>query len=131
VLRFGALATALSRERDGASGSTFIEYAKDLVDQLNAWHSEEASFSVDEFTRTTRSMHFDDSILGFEKGPGRKTARDEDGGSSPLGGLDQYSPNAARSARPRSSIVPSKGRKRHRSSSGPELPRAPFATSVR
>lgn len=46
---------------------TFIEYAKNLVDQLNAWHSMEPEFAVDEFTRTTRSVHFYDSIIVFEK----------------------------------------------------------------
>ena len=47
---------------------TFIEYAKGLTDQLNAWHSREDGFEVDEFTRTTKSMHFYDSIVVFEKG---------------------------------------------------------------
>lgn len=47
---------------------TFIEYAKGLTDQLNAWHSTEASFVVDEFTRTTKSMHFYDSIVVLERG---------------------------------------------------------------
>lgn len=47
---------------------TFIEYAKDLSDQLNAWHSREPRFQVDDFTRTTKSMHFYDSIIAFEKG---------------------------------------------------------------
>jgi cephalosporin hydroxylase len=47
---------------------TFIEYAKRLIDQLNAWHSREPAFVVDDFTRTTRSMHFYDSIVVFERG---------------------------------------------------------------
>ena len=47
---------------------TFVEYAKGLSDQLNAWHSREPGFEVDEFTRTTRSMHFYDSIIVFERG---------------------------------------------------------------
>ena len=47
---------------------TFMEYAKGLADQLNAWHSREEAFGVDEFTRTTRSMHFYDSIVVFERG---------------------------------------------------------------
>jgi hypothetical protein len=45
---------------------TFIEYAKDLSDKLNAWHS--AELTVDDFTRTTKSMHFYDSIVAFERG---------------------------------------------------------------
>ena len=48
--------------------STFIEYAKKLNDQLNAWHSQDPNLKVDEFTRTTRSMHWYDSIIVFEKG---------------------------------------------------------------
>lgn len=48
---------------------TFIEYAKDHVDELNAWHShDEESFKVTDFTKSTRSMHFYDSIAVFEKG---------------------------------------------------------------
>ena len=47
---------------------TFIEYAKGLSDQLNAWHSRDPELQVDEFTRTTKSMHFYDSIIVFERG---------------------------------------------------------------
>lgn len=46
---------------------TFMEYAKGLVDQLNAWHSKDEGFEVDDFTRSTRSMHFYDSIVVFER----------------------------------------------------------------
>jgi hypothetical protein len=47
---------------------TFIEMAKDLIDQLHAWHSRDAeSLKVNEFTRTTPSIHFYDSIIVFEK----------------------------------------------------------------
>lgn len=46
---------------------TFVEYAKGLADQLNAWHSHEEGFGVDDFTRSTESMHFYDSIIVFEK----------------------------------------------------------------
>ena len=47
---------------------TFIEYAKDLIDQLNAWHSrDKESFKVDDFTRQTDSIHAYDSIIVFEK----------------------------------------------------------------
>lgn len=48
---------------------TFIEYAKNLSDQLNAWHSQEEGFAVDDFTRSTRSMHLYDSIIVFERRP--------------------------------------------------------------
>ena len=47
---------------------TFVEYAKDRYDQLNAWHSRQDDFVVDDFTRTTRSMHFYDSVIVFERG---------------------------------------------------------------
>lgn len=46
---------------------TFWEYAKDLSDQLNAWHSRDPAHVVDEFTRTTMSMTFYDSIVVFER----------------------------------------------------------------
>lgn len=47
---------------------TFIEYAKSLIDQLNAWYSKEPNkLQVDDFTRTTTSIHFYDSIAVFEK----------------------------------------------------------------
>lgn len=48
---------------------TFIEYAKDLVDQLNAWHSKDPStLDVDDYTRSIRGMHIYDSIIVFDKG---------------------------------------------------------------
>ncbi len=46
---------------------TFIELAKKKIDQLNAWHSHESSLSVDEFTKTAKSMHFYDSMVIIEK----------------------------------------------------------------
>ena len=49
--------------------TTFIEYSKRLIDQLNAWHTRSPSqFKVDNFTSSTRSMHFYDSVVVFEKG---------------------------------------------------------------
>lgn len=47
--------------------TTFIEYAKRLVDQLNAWHSQESTLSVDGFTRSAFGMHFYDSVLVIER----------------------------------------------------------------
>lgn len=48
--------------------TTFVEYAKTLYDQLNAWHSRGTpGLEVDQFTLTTRSMHLYDSIIAFEK----------------------------------------------------------------
>jgi hypothetical protein len=49
---------------------TFIEYSKNLIDQIHAWHSEDAGrLSVSEFTRTTYALHFYDSMLVIEKRP--------------------------------------------------------------
>ena len=48
---------------------TFIEYAKDLIDQLHAWHShDEGELAVDNYTRTIRAIHVYDSIIVFDKG---------------------------------------------------------------
>ena len=53
---------------------TFIELAKDLIDELNAEHSC-GSVSQTDFSKTTLSLHFYDSIIVFEKGKyGRKYA---------------------------------------------------------
>jgi len=49
------------------NSQTFIEYSKRLIDQLNAWYSQEAGFAVDEFTRNAFSMHYYDSIIVIEK----------------------------------------------------------------
>lgn len=47
---------------------TFIERVKPLIDQLNAFHSPDLSqLAPDEFTRTTNSIHFYDSVLVIEK----------------------------------------------------------------
>ena len=48
---------------------TFIEYAKNLIDQQHAWHSRDSeSFKVDYYTRSIRGMHIYDSIIVFDKG---------------------------------------------------------------
>jgi len=51
-------------ERSG----TFIEYAKHLIDQQNAWHSKEKErFAPDKYTKTIRGMHVYDSVIVFDK----------------------------------------------------------------
>lgn len=64
------LHTSYWDEYDGGfrKPSTFVEYAKRLTDQLNAWHSRTPELVVDEFTRTTKSIHWYDSIIVFERG---------------------------------------------------------------
>jgi hypothetical protein len=46
---------------------SFLEYGKHLIDELNADHSRGAVAATD-FTQSTLSMHFYDSVLVFEKG---------------------------------------------------------------
>jgi hypothetical protein len=63
------LHTAYWDEYEGGLGraGTFIEQAKGLVDELNADHSRGA-VPISEFSRTTMSMHFYDSVVAFERG---------------------------------------------------------------
>jgi hypothetical protein len=46
---------------------TFIEYSKTFVDYLNAHHSEQKAFKVNEFTNAVESVHYYDSMLFIEK----------------------------------------------------------------
>lgn len=53
---------------------SFIEFCKDMIDQLNAEHTR-GQIQESDFSRNTLSMHFYDSIVVFEKGRyGRKHA---------------------------------------------------------
>jgi len=47
---------------------TFVEFAKKLIDKLNAFHSEENNLQVDSFTKSAKSIHYYDSIVVIEKG---------------------------------------------------------------
>ena len=60
--------------------STFIELSKNLVDELNADHSR-GVLPATEFTKSTLSMHFYDSIVVFERGAHTKKWAPEMGGS--------------------------------------------------
>jgi cephalosporin hydroxylase len=52
---------------------TFIEYAKDLIDQQHAWHAGKIEeLNVDEYTRSIRGMHVYDSIIAFDKATVKK-----------------------------------------------------------
>jgi hypothetical protein len=51
---------------------SFIEYSKNLIDKLNAYHSEQESLKVDSFTNSVNSLHYYDSILVIEKRPVKK-----------------------------------------------------------
>lgn len=47
---------------------TFIEYSKDFIDYINAWHSlQKRRLNVTGFTRSVHSLHYYDSILVIEK----------------------------------------------------------------
>jgi len=46
---------------------TFLEYSKNFIDSINAWHSRSFRLKVSDFTRTVYSLHFYDSILVIEK----------------------------------------------------------------
>jgi SAM-dependent methyltransferase len=63
------LHTAYWEEYEGGfrRPSTFIELCKHLIDELNADHTRDA-FPPTDFTKTTLSMHFYDSVAVFEKG---------------------------------------------------------------
>lgn len=52
---------------------TFVEYSKNFVDALHAWHFEDkAKKDISEFTKTTYALHYYDSILVIEKRPIRQ-----------------------------------------------------------
>lgn len=79
------LHTAYWNEFEGGlhKSSTFIERCKQLIDELNADHTRGA-LSATEFTKSTLSMHFYDSVAVFERGahtkkfaPQTGTAADE------------------------------------------------------
>jgi len=48
---------------------SFIEYSKNFIDQIHAFHSKEKGLKVTDFTRSVHSLHFYDSILVIEKRP--------------------------------------------------------------
>lgn len=48
---------------------TFIEYAKNFIDQLNAWHSQDHGLTPSYLTKTCTGLHFYDSVLVIEKYP--------------------------------------------------------------
>ena len=47
--------------------NSFIEYTKNIIDYINAWHSEQKALKVNSFTRTIFAIHFYDSIILIEK----------------------------------------------------------------
>lgn len=48
---------------------SFIEFTKDLIDQLNAYHSQDDRLRVNDFTKSVSGIHFYDSVVVIEKKP--------------------------------------------------------------
>lgn len=48
---------------------TYIEYSKNFIDYLNAYHSTQKSLRVNSFTTSVNSLHYYDSMLVIEKRP--------------------------------------------------------------
>jgi hypothetical protein len=48
--------------------NSFIEYSKNWIDYLNAYHSRSSRLQVNELTNTAKSVHYYDSIVVIEKG---------------------------------------------------------------
>jgi len=46
---------------------TFLEYSKNLIDQLHAYHSQQHSLKVNDFTNSANSIHFYDGVVVIEK----------------------------------------------------------------
>ncbi len=46
--------------------TTFLEFAKTLIDKMNAWHTRDAC-PVDSYTRSLGGMHVYDSVIVFDK----------------------------------------------------------------
>ena len=47
--------------------STFIEYSKNIIDDLHAWYSESKKLKISTFTRSIKAIHFYNSIVVIEK----------------------------------------------------------------
>ena len=49
--------------------NSFIEFSKDLIDQMHAWHSKEPrKFKITDLTRSIYGLHYYDGVLVIEKG---------------------------------------------------------------
>ncbi|MCH5268582.1 MAG: class I SAM-dependent methyltransferase [Lachnospiraceae bacterium] len=46
---------------------TYIEYSKNFIDYLHAWHSLQEALQPNQYTRTMHSLHYYDSMLIIEK----------------------------------------------------------------
>lgn len=48
--------------------NSFIEYSKNWIDKINAFHSKTSNLKVDNFTLSAKSIHYYDSVVVIEKG---------------------------------------------------------------
>ena len=73
---------------------TFIEYSKNFIDMLNAFHSEQSKLKVNNFTKSVNSIHYYDSVLVIEKRK-REKPKDVVSGIITFGGdkKENYKPN--------------------------------------
>lgn len=58
---------------------TFIEYSKNLIDSLHAFHSKQKTFKVSNFTKSVDSIHYYDSVMVIEKKKREKPYREQIG----------------------------------------------------
>lgn len=47
--------------------NSFIEYSKNFIDSINAWHARSEKLKINEFTKSTYSLHYYPSILVIQK----------------------------------------------------------------
>lgn len=47
--------------------NSYIEYSKNFIDYINAWHSRDNNLKVNDFTKSADSLHYYDSVLVIEK----------------------------------------------------------------
>lgn len=47
--------------------NSFIEYSKNFIDLINAWHSRDSLLKINGFTKSTYALHYYDSVLVLEK----------------------------------------------------------------
>nr|WP_314897219.1 class I SAM-dependent methyltransferase [uncultured Flavobacterium sp.] len=47
--------------------NSFIEYSKNFIDLINAWHSRDKQLTVNNFTKNAYALHYYDSVLVIEK----------------------------------------------------------------
>ena len=83
---------------------SFIEYSKNFIDLLNAYHSQQHGFQLNYFTRSVNSIHYYDSILVIEKKK-KETPREELTGNMSFEFVPRNEPRLLRNAKDVSLVV--------------------------